>query len=397
MTTTMLQLKALKEKRNDMVEQMNAINNRALDELRAFDEAENTELERLDGEVKALDATIGRIESQRAMLAVPDDVAADTQEAAEVRAFAGYIRTGATGGVIQRADEAGTTVPADVNMAVGSDGTNGAVIPVTIANRIVKRIYDISPILGASTKYTVKGQLDLPYYDEETSSVNVAYAEEFASLVASSGKFKKISLTGYLAGALAKISRSMMNATDVALVEFLVNDISEKAARWIERELLNGTTGKIQGLAGVKQTVTAAATSAITLDELIDLQDAVPDQLQHGAMWIMNRKTRSLARKLKDGDGRPLLQYDVTSPFGHVILGHNVATSDNMAAPGAGKTGIYYGDMSGLAVKFAEQPTIEIAREKFLEQHAIGAFCWLEADAKVQVEQAIAQLKFKAS
>ena len=288
-------------------------------------------------------------------------------------------------------------MPADVNMAVGSDGTNGAVIPVTIANRIVKRIYDISPILNAATKYTVKGQLDLPYYDEETSSVNVAYADEFASLVASSGQFKKISLTGYLAGALSKISRSMMNATDVALVDFLVSDISEKAARWIERELLNGTTGKIQGLAGVKQTVTAAATSAITLDELIDLQDAVPDQLQHGAMWIMNRKTRSLARKLKDGDGRPLLQYDITAPFGHVILGHNVATSDNMCAPAAGKTGIYYGDMSGLAVKFAEQPTIEIAREKFLEQHAIGAFCWLEADAKVQVEQAIAQLKFKAA
>lgn len=387
--TTMLKLKALKEKRNDLVEQMNSINNRALEELRAFDEAENDELERLDGQVKGLDATIERIESQRAMLALPEDAAADTQEAAEVRAFASYIRTGATGGAIERAE--------DVNMAVGSDGTNGAIIPVTIANRIVKRVYDISPILNAATKYTVKGQLDLPYYDEETSSVSVAYADEFSTLASSVGEFKKISLTGYLAGALAKISRSMLNSTDVALTEFVVADISEKVARWLEGEMLNGTDGKVQGMRGVTQAVTAGATNALVLDDLIDLQDEVPDQMQHKAMWIMNRKTRALARKLKDGDGRPLLQYDITSPFGHVILGHAVSTSDNMAKPAAGATGIYYGDMSGLAVKFAEQPTIEIAREKYLEQHAIGAFCWVEVDAKVQVEQALAKLVFKAA
>lgn len=393
MTTTMLQLKALKEKRNDKVDQMTAINNRAADEVRAFNDEEVTELERLDGEVKALDSTIECIENQRARLVVPDDVTADTQEAAEVRAFAEYIRSGSRSEIIQRA-ESGSS---DVNMAVGADGANGAVIPVTIANRIVKRVYDISPILSLASKYTVKGQLDLPYYDEKTSSVNVAYAEEFGSLVASSGTFKKIDLTGYLAGALAKISISMMNATNVALVDFLVADISEKVARWLERELLNGTDGKIQGMRGVKQAVETAAASAIVLDDLIDLQDTVPDQMQGGAIWIMNRKTRSLARKLKDGDGRPLLQPDVTSSFGYSILGHHVATSDNMAAPGAGQTGMYYGDMSGLAVKFAEQPTITIAREKFIEQHAVGAFCWLEADAKVQVEQALAKLVFKAA
>lgn len=391
MTTTMLQLKALKEKRNDKVDQMTAINNRAADEVRAFSEEEVAQLEGLDGEVKALDSTIERIENQRARLAVPEDTTPDTQEAAEVRAFAEYIRSGSRSEIIQRAEGS------DVNMAVGADGTNGAVIPVTIANRIVKRVYDISPILNLASKYTVKGQLDLPYYDEKTSAVNVAYAEEFGKLVASSGTFKKIDLTGYLAGALAKISISMMNATNVALVDFLVADIAEKVARWLEGELLNGTDGKIQGMRGVTQTIETAAASAIVLDDLIDLQDTVPDQMQNGAIWIMNRKTRSLARKLKDGDGRPLLQPDVTSSFGYSILGHHVATSDNMAAPGAGKTGMYYGDMSGLAVKFAEQPTITIAREKFIEQHAVGAFCWLEADAKVQVEQALAKLVFKAA
>ena len=62
----------------------------------------------------------------------------------------------------------------------------------------------------------------------------------------------------------------------------------------------------------------------------------------------------------------------------------------------AGKTAIYYGDMSGLALKISESPTIEILREKFATQHAIGIVGWLEADAKVEDEQKIAALKMKA-
>lgn len=158
-----------------------------------------------------------------------------------------------------------------------------------------------------------------------------------------------------------------------------------------------GTSGKIAGLSGVTQKVTAASATAITLDELIDLQDSVPDQLQQDAMWIMHRTTRAAIRKLEDKNGRKYLQDDVTAPFGKVLLGKPVYTSDNMPAMAAGKDAIYYGDMKGLAVKFAEDPTIEVAREKFIEQHAIGAFLWMECDAKVQVEQAISKLTMKAS
>lgn len=381
-------IKGLIEKRNGIVEKMTEMGNRCVDEVRAMSEEEDAEFRALEEEAGRLDATIERIKAQRAAIEAPEGGEGDGAEAAEVRAFAGFIRTGS--GLALRASDA----PADANMTYGA---NGAVIPKTIASRIVKRIYDLSPILSASTRYSVKGQLDLPYYDETTSAVNVAYAEEFGSLVASVGEFKKVSLTGFLAGALAKVSRSLMSNSDVALVDFVVDDVSEKASRWLERELLVGTDGKIAGLRGVKQSVTAAASSAITLDELIELQDSVPDQLQKGAMWIMHRSTRTAIRKLEDKNGRKYLQNDATAPFGKVLLGKPVYTSDNMPRMGAGADALYYGDMAGLAVKFAEDPTIEVAREKFLEQHAIGAFLWMEVDAKVQVEQAISKLVMKAA
>ena len=59
----------------------------------------------------------------------------------------------------------------------------------------------------------------------------------------------------------------------------------------------------------------------------------------------------------------------------------------------AGKSAIVYGDMSGLAVKVSEDMNIEVLRERFATEHAIGVVGWMELDAKIENEQKIAVLK----
>lgn len=377
-------LKKLIEKRNGKLAEMKALNEKALGETRAFSEEESTQMEALEAEIRALDATIAKIQSDEfAQMDEPEAVeqraqGADNVEAREIRAFANYIRGTAN------------ELRADTNMTTTA---GAAVIPTTIAAQIVKKIYEISPIMARATRYNVKGTLEIPVYDDETSAVTMAYATEFSDLESTAGSFDSVELKGFLAGALSKISRSLLNSTDIDLVSFVVNDIAEVASRWIENQLLNGTTDKIAGLSGVTNVVTTAYKDDIALDELIDLQDAVADAYQGGAIWIMNTKTRNMIRKLEDKMGRKYLLDDVTAPFGKVLLGKPVYVSDNMAAPASGKKVIYYGDMKGLAVKFAEEPSIEILREKFALQHAIGAVCWVELDSKVTHKQAIACLK----
>lgn len=79
------------------------------------------------------------------------------------------------------------------------------------------------------------------------------------------------------------------------------------------------------------------------------------------------------------------------------MLGKDVYISDNMPKIGEGsKSIIYYGDMSGLAVKVSEDIGLEVLREKYATQHAIGVVGWLEMDAKVENEQKIAKLKTPA-
>jgi hypothetical protein len=63
---------------------------------------------------------------------------------------------------------------------------------------------------------------------------------------------------------------------------------------------------------------------------------------------------------------------------------------------GENVTVIFYGDMSGLATKFGEDMTIEVLREKYATQHAVGVVGWVEFDSKVENDQKIAALVMHA-
>lgn len=378
-------LKALIEKRNTKVAEMQGILNKAKTEERAMTDEEMTNFNALEKEIGDLDKTIEAEKRASDYVVTGDNTennvnGEEKRAESEERAFENYIR-----GVVEQR--------ADVNMATGD---NGAVIPTSIANKIIKKVYDISPIYQLATRYNVGGTLNIPYYDETTQSITMAYATEFTELESTSGKFASIELKGFLAGVLTKVSKSLINNSQFNLVEFVIGAMAESIARWIEKELLNGTSNKITGLSTVTQSITAASSTAITADELIDLQEAIPDVYQGPAIWIMNKATRTAIRKLKDQDGNYILNKDATSRWGYTLFGKDVYTSENMPTMAAGTTAVYYGDMSGLAVKLSEEMNIEVLREKFATQHAIGIVGWLEMDAKVENAQKIAKLVMKA-
>lgn len=373
----------LVEQRNNLLDEADNLVKKAKEETRAFSDDESKRFDDIKKEVDQIDKTLKAEEEARSFdKKVPAKKTEEEEKVqAEERAFTNYIR-----GVVEER--------ADVNLTVGA---NGAVIPSSIANKIIQKVFDISPIYQLATRYNIGGTLSIPYYDESAGTIEMAYADEFVELESTSGKFNSIQLKGFLAGALSKVSKSLINNSQFDIVNFVINKMAESIAKWIENELLNGTTNKISGLSTVSQTVTAAAATAITTDELIDLQEEVPDAFQGSSIWIMNRSTRKAIRKLKDADGNYLLNKDISAKWGYTLLGKDVYTSDNMAAMEAGKTAIFYGDMSGLAVKLSEDVSIEVLREKYATQHAIGVVAWIEMDSKVENAQKIAKLVMKSA
>ena len=394
-----MRIKALTEKMDAIVEQMETMTASAVDdngEERAFSEEEQATFNDLQAKATNLKNTIEAEERARDLELKPveqkveekKEMTIEERAIAEERAFADYLR-----GVVSEERAAG-----DVNMAK-ADGA--ATIPTTIANKIITKVWDICPIAARATRYNAKGTLSIPYYPATVSGATpdlaMAYAAEFSELESTSGKFTSIDLQAFLAGVLTKVSKSLVNNSQFDIVGFVVDHMAENIARWLEKECLVGTTNKITGLAAATQTKEASAAAAVTADELIDLQGMVKDAFQPNACWIMAPSTRDAIRKLKDREDRYLLAPDYREGFGYMLLGKPVFVSDNMPALGAGNKEIFYGDMSGLALKFSEDINIEVLRERFATEHAIGVVGYLECDAKIENEQKIAVLVGKAS
>lgn len=388
--------KELNERKNDYIVRAEEVLNKAKEEKRELTEAEAEELAEIRDNVRRIMKTLelkGEFDKMEGNAlekeGLPKDEAKTEVEIekeeralADEKAFESYIR--------------GTVTNERATNLTPASNSGGVTIPTTIANRIIKKVYDMSPILQKSTKYNVKGKLELPYYDESTQAITVAWATEFQELESNVGKFTNITLTGYLAGALSLISRSLINNSQFDIVAFVVDRMAYDISRFIENALLNGS-GDVTGLSTVSNVVTANTT--ITADNLITVQGKVKDVFQANAIWIMNEETRTALRQLKSQTGSYLLNevYDLASPFKSTLLGKPVYVSDNMPTVANGVTAIYYGDMSGLATKFSEDINIEVLREKYATQHAYGVVGWLEFDSKIEDPQKISAIKMSGS
>lgn len=393
-------LKQLKEKQRSLITRADEILAEAKTQNRELTDAEAQELaeirdnvkfikDRIEliGDVEGLDRECGDKPAAAAAPVAEDKKEEDAEVAKrEERSFEAFIR----GAAMQLRD--------DASASPLTKTANGAIVPKTIAKRVIRKLYDICPILERSTKYNVKGNLAIPYYDESETAITVAFQDEFEELVAASGKFTTITLGDYLIGALSKISVQLINNVDFPIVDYVVDAMAYSMKRFFENVLLNGANGKVAGLggngtdAGVTLSVTAAAATAVTANELINLQDSVKDMFQENAIWIMSPKTRTAIRQLKDNYGRYLLQDDISLPFGKSLLGKPIYVSDSMPDMAAGKTAIYYGDMSGLATKFSEDLWMDVLRERFITQGAYGVIARADFDAKVENVQKIAKL-----
>ncbi len=394
-----MKFKKLREKRLLLQGEMEKLIGKADSENRALSDEESQRFDEIEKEIKDIDRTIATEERARKLETVSDrkqsDDNKDTEQRAEEkaraeeRAFENYIR-----GIVE--DRADGDAAADMGAAMKVTD-NGAVIPQSIANKIIEKVVDVSPIYKDSEHYNVGGMLSIPYYDNSTGDITMEYCDEFVDGKSTSGKFKSISLNGYLARAITEVSKSLINNSQFNVTSYVVNKMAENIARFIEKELLFGTDGKVDGLKGVTQIVMAVKADAVTADEVIDLQETIPDRYQANAYFIMNKSTRTFLRKLKDGDGNYLLNKDATSRWGYTLFGKDVYCSDNMPGMAAGETAIYYGDMKGLAVKVSENINIEILRETGARRHIIEVLGFVEFDAKVQNAQMIAALKMKSA
>jgi HK97 family phage major capsid protein len=128
-------------------------------------------------------------------------------------------------------------------------------------------------------------------------------------------------------------SNQMLNANNFDFLQYVLPTLVQSKELAVEQAIASALIAD----AGITQTVTAASTSAVSLDNLIDLEMRLPARFNFQKAILVGAAGFAAARKLKDTTGRLLLIQDPQKQGLASINGTPVIRCDFFEAFGASK------------------------------------------------------------
>lgn len=156
-------------------------------------------------------------------------------------------------------------------------------------------------------------------------------------------------------------------------------------------------TGIFAATGGAQTGITAASSTAITADELIDLFYSLKSPYRRKAVWVMNDSTVKAIRKLKDNQGQYLWQPSLTAGTPDTILNRPVYTSSYVPAIAAGAKTIAFGDFSYYWIADRQGRSFKRLNELFATTGQVGFMATQRVDGKLILSEAIKVLAQKAA
>ena len=143
--------------------------------------------------------------------------------------------------------------------------------------------------------------------------------------------------------------------------------------------------------------MTAASSTAVTADELMDLYYSLKSPYRKKSVWVLNDSTIKAIRKLKDSNGQYLWQPSLTAGTPDTILGRPVKTSAYMPAIAAGAKTIAFGDFSYYWIADRQGRSFKRLNELFAATGQVGFLASQRVDGKLILAEAVKVLVQKAA
>jgi len=266
----------------------------------------------------------------------------------------------------------------------GTTTAGGFTVPTELATFIEKAMIATGPMYG-NELFTVINSADgrtfnIPTVDDTT----VAAEAHTEGTQPTDDGGKDVTFGQKSLGAFAFDSEwvrwsAELNADSILNMESLLGELlGERLGRIANSKLTTGSgSSDVEGIVtNSAEGKVAAATNAITADEIIDLIHSVDPAYRSSpnTAIMMADATLAAVRKLKDGDGNYLWQmgnYQAGIP--QSLLGYNIAVNQAMANVGSGVNSkvMLFGDMSKFYVRKVGNPSLYVARERFAPDFGI--------------------------
>ena len=227
-----------------------------------------------------------------------------------------------------------------------------------------------------------------------------SWVEEEQQIPESDDAFSQVTLSAHKFATMIRISRELLNDSAFDLAGYIAHEFVRRAGAAEEQAILTGDgshkpIGLLHDTLGAQVGVTAASSTAITADELIDMQHSLKSGYRRKAVWIMNDATISAVRKLKDGQGQYIWQPGIKEGAPDMLFNQRVLMSNYMPLIATGNKVILYGDFSYYWLAEREGRTLERLNELYAVTDQIGFKMTERLDGRLILPEAVKCFKMK--
>lgn len=394
--------KQLLEKRANVWEQAKALLDKAEGENRDLTAEENESYRSMMAEMDSLkgraDRMAERDEFERQLItsieenpakfgdvtrSLEDPYASDAYRSA----WAAYVTEGTDPNESLRA------VEEFMGFQVKTDNKGGMFVPTTIEAGILDFIKENNVMRKIAT---VRSSTDNRQINLADQHVTVYWMEEGETFKETEATFAKDFLNAYKLGAITKFTHeALQDMVGIHAEAYIKEDFGKAIARLEEAAFVSGDgAGKPTGFTTqCTAGVTAAAGTAFTIDELMQLQHAIQIADRKNSVWLMSDAAALAMRQLKVDGGYYHWQPSLVAGQPDMLLGNKMYIADAIDGVESGKTPIWFGDFKQYRIQDRRGIYMQRLVERFADEGKIGLLVYRRVDGKMVNANAIKGLK----
>ncbi len=327
-------IKTQEEIRANLTMQIREVIDGAEADKRGLDQAELEKIDRIEADIRRADEALEVATRNAERSAEAAEAARGFAPVEEARGDAEIFRAMARGEIREHSfsmEKRATLVP------------SANTVPVAFLDRVYNLARLVGPYLETSEVYNRDSGEDLriPVLTGFSSATEKAAG---SAIDESEPTYSSILLQMSKQGFITKLANELI--TDAGFD--IEANIAEQAGNAIGTRANTVIHAAVTAAAG--SGVTAGTTNAITADELIDLQFSTDGAVRMlpGAGYMVNTSTLGAIRKLKDNDGRYIL--DVVAGGPSTILGMPVIENPAVASIATGEKAVFFGHWPSVKV-----------------------------------------------
>jgi HK97 family phage major capsid protein len=394
----------LRRERAKIVEDARALLNGVEGEVSAEISAKFDEMMAAADEIKAKIDRVERLESMEANLgekierrAGREGISVDEAHAkseTDKAAYHAYLRYGLSDMPADLRAQAQTRMQSIDANAVGrfmnaqstaSDVGGGYLVPEGFEAMLEKAELAYSGMMEVATIMNTATGADIHWPTANDTSNKGRILGENTQVTTTGVDFGTVKIGAYtFSSDLVLVSNELLQDSAINLDVLLSDLLGERIGRKANEVFTTGSGASVpygivtQSYLGV----TAAASTSLTVDEVfMDLVHSVGRAYRNPqARFMFNDSTLKAIRKMKDGDGMPIWQRDLTMGAADTIGGFNYTVNDDMADIGSGNKSVLFGDFRKYRIRRVAGSRVLRLNERYADYGQVAFLAFTRMD-----------------